>query len=201
MHMLKSAQVNKMRIKTMQQTSSEFGSEIRECLTQFKQVFRSNPQKLRSAIDIEKLQIKRRQLRHYNDTQLYQVVVELIHNLEKIVQDKNMCLYEHKGLSSFIEKLQSTLREYTIQNQSVIHIGKYSVRIHLNLVQDLALLQHQYQAEIEQRVIRHLRILYRLSHAPTLEKIRMHMENIKTAMPHIYKKLLNITASANLRSA
>ena len=172
---------------------TEFGKEAREAITQFKQIFRSNPQKLRSCIDIEKLQIKRRQLRLYNDTQLYHVIIDLIHQLEAIIYNQKSPLYEHKGLQKFIKKLQTIMRDYTLQNHSMIHIGKYSARIHLNLVQDIHTLQQEHNEETENRLIRQLRILYRLNHPETLSKIRSYTQDMQKTMPHIYKKIMNIS--------
>ena len=94
----------------MKQSTSEFGTEIRTYLTQFKQICRSNQPKLkRCNLDVNELQIKRRQLRHYNDTELYMVVEQIIKHIAEITNDPNSELYEHKGMAKFTDELKCIL--------------------------------------------------------------------------------------------
>jgi len=178
----------------MKQQSSEFGTEIRAHLTQFKQICRSNLPKLkRSKININDLQIKRRQLRYYSDSELYQVVKSIIQYVQKTTQDNASELYEHKGMTKFTEELQVILDEYIVQNNSVIHRGKYSARIHLNLVQNIKELEENNNPDLERNIIKQIKIIQRLNHVSTIQKIKGLLENIRCNNPNLYKKIVLMT--------
>ncbi len=174
----------------MKQSTSEFGTEIRTYLTQFKQICRSNQPKLkRCNLDVNELQIKRRQLRHYNDTELYMVVEQIIKHIAEITNDPNSELYEHKGMAKFTDELKCILNNYTVQNNNVIHIGKYSARIYLNLLQNLANLNDSYTADIENNIIKQIKVITKLRHPETMKKVKLTLDEIRLQMPKLYKKI------------
>ena len=174
----------------MIQTTSEFGAEIRTYLTQFKQICRSNQPKLkRCKLDINDLQIKRRQLRHYNDTELYSVVETVIQHIEQITNNPLSELYEHKGMSKFTDELRCILDNYTVQNNNVIHIGKYSARIHVSLLQNVTRLREHYTPEVENTTIKQIKVLTRLQHPDIMKKIKITLEEIRMHMPKLYRKI------------
>ena len=174
----------------MIQTTSEFGTEVRSYLTQFKQICRSNQPKLkRCKLDINDLQIKRRQLRHYNDTELYSVVESIIKHIDEITHNPHSELYEHKGMSKFTDELKNILESYTVQNNNVIHIGKYSARIHVSLLQNIGKLRENYTTEIENITIKQIKVLTKLQHPSIMKKIKQTLDDIRLQMPKLYRKI------------
>lgn len=177
-------------VQLLKKPTTEFGVEARSWLNHFKQICRSNQPKLkRCRVNIDDLQIKRQQLRYYNDTELYLVIEEIIKHIESIIHNTQSELYEHKGMAKFIDDLRSMLDCYTIQNNSVIHIGKYSARIHLNLLQNIALLKQNNEPDVEKNILRQIKILTKLQHHDTIQKIRQLIEEIRLQMPRLYKKI------------
>ena len=71
----------------------------------------------------------------------------------------------------------------------MIHVGKYSARIHLNLLQNIALLKQNNEPDIEKNILRQIKILTKLQHHDTIQKIRQLIEEIRLQMPRLYKKI------------
>ena len=135
----------------MQQHTSDFRLNIIERIEEFKRVYRSNiPCFSQSKINIKELQLDRKSIRKYTDKELYIATSNMAKYIERIIEDEKSKLFEHKGLSKFIEEIKNLLKDYIEINNTIIHTGKYASRIYMSIIQEIHEAMKNKCREIEQ---------------------------------------------------
>lgn len=175
----------------MQLHLTDFRSSILEKINEFKRVYRSNiPCFSRSNITIKELSMDRKSMRNYTDKQLYDATLKMAKHIEKIVNNENSALYEHKGLSKFIDEIKALLKEYIEINNSIIHTGKHASRIYMSIIQEIHKAMQKKCKEIERSISQKINKLRQLNHQETLENLNSSLENIKETDINLYIKLI-----------
>ena len=73
---------------------SDFSVTIKEKINEFKSTYRRElPQHIKEDLDIESLEIKRREIKNYSDVSLYHKTRELIKTLETKQKDEKNALF------------------------------------------------------------------------------------------------------------
>lgn len=174
----------------MQYHQSDFRINIIERLEEFKRVYRSNiPCFTQSNINIKELSLDRKSIRKYTDKELFIATQNMALYIEKIVNDQNSNLYEHRGLSKFIEEIKTLLTEYIEINNTIMHTGKYASRIYMNVIQEIHQAMHNKCKEIEQEITNKIMTLYRLQHQETINNLSSSVEKVKGSDINLYAKL------------
>lgn len=174
----------------MQHYLSDFRTHVLEKINEFKRVYRSNiPCFSKSNISIKELSLDRRSMRNYSDKQLYKATVQMAKHIENIIGDKDSPLYEHKGLSKFIDEMKALLQEHIEINNTIIHTGKYASRIYMSIIQEIHTAMQEKCKEIEQSISQKIVKLRELNHQETLQSLNTSLENIKKTDINLYIKL------------
>ena len=97
----------------MQQHLSDFRVNIIERIEEFKRVYRSNiPCFTQSKINIKNMNLDRKSIRKYSDKELYIATTNMAKYIESVINNKDSNLFEHKGLTKFIDEIKTLLKEY-----------------------------------------------------------------------------------------
>ena len=174
----------------MQQHLSEFRVHIIERIEEFKRVYRSNiPCFTQSKINIKNMNLDRKSIRKYSDKELYIATTNMAIHIEKIVNDQNSNLFEHKGLTKFIDEIKTLLKEYIEINNTIIHTGKYASKIYMSIIQEIHAAMQNKCKEIEQGISNKITRLYSLNHVETIKSLSQSIEKIKESDINLYAKL------------
>jgi hypothetical protein len=180
----------------MQHNQSDFRNSIVEKINEFKRVYRSNiPCFSKSKICIKSLCMDRKSIRKYSDKQLYSATLQMAIRLESIINDENSNLYEHKGLSQFINEIKTVLKDYIEMNNAIIHTGKYASRLYMNLIQEIHSAMAEKCKEIETSISQKIIKLHEIDHRETLQSLNDSLESVKQFDINLYAKLIKIMQS------
>lgn len=120
-------------------TNTEFRAQIQNKINEFKRIYRSNlSPKWRECIQLESLQIKRKQINSMNDIELYGACKNLTETLNQIQNAKEK---RHQGLDHFINDLEETLNHYRLFENTMIHEKSFCQKHLLNIIQHTQNLQ------------------------------------------------------------
>ena len=174
----------------MQQNLSEFRVNIIERIEEFKRVYRSNiPCFTQSKINIKDMNLDRKSIRKYTDKELYMTTMNMAKYIEQVVNDQNSNLFEHKGLTKFIDEIKTLLKEYIEINNTIIHTGKYASKIYMSIIQEIHEAMQNKCKEIEKGISNKINRLYKLNHLETIKNLSRSIEKIKEADINLYSKL------------
>ncbi|MBM4210921.1 MAG: hypothetical protein FJ186_00085 [Gammaproteobacteria bacterium] len=120
-------------------TNTEFRLQVQNKINEFKRIYRSSlSPKWRASIQLNSLQIKRKQINLMNDKELYHACQNLANTLTHIQEAKEK---RHQGLDAFINDLQQTLQHFRLFENIMIHEKSFCQKHLLNVIQHTQSLQ------------------------------------------------------------
>ena len=108
-----------------------------------------------------------------------------------ILKNPELELYEHKGLTQFVEQLQGMVNEYMIENNHIIHVGKYATRVYVGLLQDINSMTKNKNQELEHKILTKIRRLKKLKHKKTDEQLKDFFETLHSQNKEAYQAIIN----------
>lgn len=184
---------------------SVFYLTITRAINDYKALLRRNlPAKICSD-KLKNLGIKRKQLRLANELELFHIAQKIITDLENApVKDKKQYSASYCGSHQFLQHLKNIVLEYTIEEQTIIHIGQMAARALVAGLQLIAthgheLAENNYIAkkliEYSHIIIKHgnmkqIKILttaitqHRAQHSHYSAKIPQEIENLLAETPN-----------------
>lgn len=163
----------------MSYTITSFSTETKGALIKFKRIWRQNKINfIENGLDINDLRIKRSQINTYSDPELYCILQEVANSIHSLVHNPETKLYAHKGLTLFLETLQSLLTNYhlTENKQDVVHKGKYASELLLSILQELP--KEPSQEQPSTSVIQKLNIMKQISHTNSHDILKDSLQKL-----------------------
>ena len=124
----------------MMSDKSHFRVQLSLKLNEFKRAYRSNlSPKIRSELNLNTLNITRKQTKSMSDQQLFETCHDLTGKLTEFLSENNK---KHAGLNLFIRTMQETLNEYTVIGNAVVHEKSFCNKHILNVIQHTQSIQY-----------------------------------------------------------
>ena len=173
--------------------NSPFCIEARACINQFKRIWRQNKTNfIQNGLDISTFDIKRKQIKNYNEVELHHAVSNLSKRISSILKTKHHKLYAHKGLSSFLETLHSLLSEFQVQGDQVVNQAAYASELLLSILQELPTNTGSDPTMISRNTVEKIKKIKKIDHQQSNQLWFEFTEKIKNISSDLYSNLIAI---------
>ncbi|MBX9587047.1 MAG: hypothetical protein K2X50_07285 [Gammaproteobacteria bacterium] len=156
---------------------SPFADKVRKLIAQYKQILKRHLPARSFSAKINTLQIKRTQLKHASDIDLYYTIDRILYEIDSWHSNKDMASSEYSGLDEFRDHIKNTIQNYALKDNKVINRCQHASRTLVESIQLLNMPQNEKTIEKLKSNIAHLRQhgheeeLQQLSHA--LQKMKI----------------------------
>lgn len=172
---LRIAHYNESHLLAEHFVMSPFADNIRKLITQYKQILKRHLPARAFSTKINALQIKRTQLKHASDVELFHTIDRIIYEIESWQANKNIASSEYSGLDEFRDHIKTFIRNYAVKDNRVINRCQHASRTLVECIQLLSMPQNKENLAQLKYNIAHLR---QHGHDEELQKIRCALQKI-----------------------
>ncbi len=155
---------------------SPFTDKVRKLITQYKQILKRHLPARSFSAKINALQIKRTQLKHASDVDLYHTIDRILYEIDSWHSNKDIVSSEYSGLDEFRDHIKNTIQNYALKDNKVINRCQHASRTLVESIQLLNMPQNEKTIEKLKANIAHLR---QHGHEEELQKLSLALQKMK----------------------
>jgi hypothetical protein len=148
---------------------SPFATKIRHYLSQYKRILKRHLSPKAYTIKVKNLHIKRRELTHTNDIDLFHIANRILLDVETWLNNPQFSASEYSGLDEFRQHFKNYLKNHSLEGTKVVNSNQQVSRL---MVQCIQLLTMPHSDGTHSQLINNISLLKELGSEEALEELR-----------------------------